>query len=918
MLAGEHPWAPFASEDEWEFAEFLVTSGLSEAKIEKLLHTRMFCDGSAALRGRYRSFHNKRTFLKVINLLPGPRGGWKCIEITVTGNVLDAKGRAMTEKLELWGRNPVEVVAELIGNPRFHGEIKYAPQVVIVEEGEDANRRYEDLSDAEWWERVQGTPGIPKHATIAPVMVASDKTQLSTFSGDKVAWPVYLTIGNIDKSVHRQPTRQAMVLLSYLPVSKLECFRKADRSLEGYRLFHFTMKQLLEPLVEAGTRGVDMVCADGFEHLVFPILACYIADYPEQCLICCNKENRCPTCLVKPTSHGSPVESCYRSSDMLVPLMQNPSANPEQFEEFGVQHIPEPFWLELPHANIFRCITPDLLHQLHKGVFKDHLVKWRRSRMPKKSTHASCWTGNEFREMEKVFIGILIGLHEDPRVLAAARTVLDFIYLAHLPSPTTSTVAELEDTLQHFHQHKQVFIDLDIREHFNIHKLHWMKHYAASIIEFGSCDGVSTEVSERLHIDFAKLGYRASNRKAYLQQMVMWLTRQEKVRWMTGYLQWVASETRRAAGLVPSSAPLATPAHSAPEDTRVFKGVDFEGELADDECEEDAAASGDHIPMDVEPPLTGRLEAALLDAEQLQPDAADLEVDEGNDVVGDDISEDEGDDICFDGTGTREGEDGRDIPPSQIPVRVSLPPSSAYNIQLPPIQNLRFGRYIIARKPTFSQMSGRTIAQTCDAPSFKDALTTYIQRECPNMSQHVDGSLLDYEYGLFKEFRRVMPSLRGAKDDIIAIKHLSIGALRHGLRLHVTVSGGDTGIPVCLKISGSTVELPYIDWTAVGRATSASDESHGAAQEESETESHMTEAARLGFHSSPPRIRDEHDPFSTPQHNRFERAHRPSTVQWNPRWGDDGLPPDREESPSVRRQMLYEQKRVLGYKPEDE
>lgn len=39
MLAGEHPWAPFASGDEWEFVEFLATSRLSEVKIEKLLHT---------------------------------------------------------------------------------------------------------------------------------------------------------------------------------------------------------------------------------------------------------------------------------------------------------------------------------------------------------------------------------------------------------------------------------------------------------------------------------------------------------------------------------------------------------------------------------------------------------------------------------------------------------------------------------------------------------------------------------------------------------------------------------------------------------------------------------------------------------------------------------------------------------------
>jgi hypothetical protein len=33
---------------------------------------------------------------------------------------------------------------------------------------------------------------LPSGATIAPVILASDKTQLSRFKGDKSAWPVYV------------------------------------------------------------------------------------------------------------------------------------------------------------------------------------------------------------------------------------------------------------------------------------------------------------------------------------------------------------------------------------------------------------------------------------------------------------------------------------------------------------------------------------------------------------------------------------------------------------------------------------------------------------------------------------------------------------------------------------------------------
>lgn len=65
-----------------------------------------------------------------------------------------------------------------------------------------------------------------------------------------------------------------------------------------------------------------------------------------------------------------------------------------------------------------------------------------------------------------------------------------------------------------------------------------MLHYFQSIRRFGTADGYNTESSERLHIDYAKLGYRASNRKEYIKQMAQWLARQEAVHGFHIYLQW--------------------------------------------------------------------------------------------------------------------------------------------------------------------------------------------------------------------------------------------------------------------------------------------------------------------------------------------------------------------------------------------
>lgn len=399
-------------------------------------------------------------------------------------------------------------------------------------------------------------------ATVAPVILSSDKTNLTRFAGDKSAWPVYLSVGNISKEVRRKPSARAMVLVGYVPVTKLECFTEAKRSVEIYRLFHTCMRTLLEPLLQAGQNGVEMPCADGFLRKVFPILAAYIADYPEQCLVGCIKENSCPMCDVLPGDRGDHTKKGkLRDQEDVLNLLDSVGGG-RRLREFRAKNLRavDPFWRDFPHCNIYEAFTPDLLHQLHKGVFKDHIVKWATEALPGEvdevdarfksmTTHqdlrhfkkgislTSQWTGREHKNMQKVFLGVLAEATE-PEVILAVRGVLDFIYYAHFAVHTEESLKKLDRAWLMFHENKHVFVEMGIREHFNISKLHNIRHYVDMIRSLGTADGYDTEGTERLHIDFAKVGYVASNKKEYIRQMTVWLTRQERIDRFSSYIQW--------------------------------------------------------------------------------------------------------------------------------------------------------------------------------------------------------------------------------------------------------------------------------------------------------------------------------------------------------------------------------------------
>jgi hypothetical protein len=161
---------------------------------------------------------------------------------------------------------------------------------------------------------------------------------------------------------------------------------------------------------------------------------------------------------------------------------------------------------------------------------------------PKGITFLSRVTGKEHKAICSILLGLVVGLslpdgQAPSRILGAVRALLDFLFLAQLPSHTTGTLQRLEESLGRFHDNKEVFLDLGIREQFNLPKLHSLQHYHPSITLFGTTDNYNTEQSERLHIDFTKDAYRATNHKDEYAQMTAWLERQERIFQHAGHIQ---------------------------------------------------------------------------------------------------------------------------------------------------------------------------------------------------------------------------------------------------------------------------------------------------------------------------------------------------------------------------------------------
>ncbi|KAF8593456.1 hypothetical protein BDV93DRAFT_482428 [Ceratobasidium sp. AG-I] len=527
-----------------------------------------------------------------IDALPsGP--AWSICEITIheTGQ--------KTQRSYLFMRNIIDVVHALMADPSFEHEMRYAP-VRIWTTQERTSRVYSNPWTGDWWWRMQIC--LPdKMATIIPIFIASDRTQLSIMSGGQQAYPVYVTIGNIDKSVRRKSTRKATALLAYLPVDDFDhASSPSEKARLKNELTHRAMEKITEPLRTASKEGVEMLCADGRTRRAYPIVAGIIGDWPELCAMACTCESVCPKCWQKQKGRGGfgrPAPP-RRGQETLAALREYfEYRNLAKLTELGIKPW-WPWWAGLPYVNFHASIMPDLLHQLHQGMVRRHIMFWSITQVGKRRLDAHFmsmpqahgmrffsggiskvnghWTGRESREVAKQILPMVAGedsYQVNPDVARVVRTILEFTYRAHASRMTEEDVDQLDLALQEFHQFKNVLIregiyESDVRFD-KIAKLHQMLHYPAAICEMGTPDNYSTESPEHLHIECAKRPFRASNKVRPMPQMVRFMERYEAIRMHRSRMNTYLGQTDTAGG------------EREPRRSRVIYEEDGEGDSAD-------------------------------------------------------------------------------------------------------------------------------------------------------------------------------------------------------------------------------------------------------------------------------------------------------------------------------------------------
>ncbi|KAI6007589.1 hypothetical protein F5J12DRAFT_905493 [Pisolithus orientalis] len=376
-------------------------------------------------------------------------------------------------------------------------------------------RQWEDFMSGDWvWTQVDiiSHDSTTHGSTFIPIILGSDKTTVSVATSQNDYYPLYLSIGNMSNKVHCAH-RNSVALIAFLAIPH------TDK-----------------------------------EHVSTDIP--YITDYEEQVLLACIVQGWCAKCLAM--RQELDTDALYQSREHAEVLIEEFDLK-TLWDAYGIVGDTIPFTSSFPHANIYQLIAPDILHQIIKGTFKDHLVEWVESylktmhgttkanailddidqrivaitpftglrRFPE-GRHFKQWTGNDSKALMKVYLPAIEG-HVPMEIVQTFHTLLEFTYLVHCNVLTEETLVAVQDTINRFHKYQEIFRQSGTIQTFSLLHQHAMKHYPDLIHLFGVPNRLCTSITKSKHINAVKDPYWRTNRNKPLGQMLIINQRLDKL-----------------------------------------------------------------------------------------------------------------------------------------------------------------------------------------------------------------------------------------------------------------------------------------------------------------------------------------------------------------------------------------------------
>ncbi|KAJ6603945.1 hypothetical protein B0H10DRAFT_1922992 [Mycena sp. CBHHK59/15] len=500
-----------------------------------------------------------------------------------------------TQEYVVHFRDPRKVLHQQLANPDFKAETDFAPKQVF---GEGNSREYQDFMSGNWaWRQADIIVEDPAThgSTFVPIILGSDKTTVSVATGQNEYYPLYMSNGLVHNGV-RRAHRNAVTLIGFLAIPKTDRENQDSTEFRTFRrnLFHGSLRHILQSLKPGMTVPEVARFADGHYRRVIYGLGPYIADYPEQVLLACVVQGWCAKCTASREDLDGPSG---RRTQLHTQTLFNVLDHGTMWDQYGV--IPDvlPFTWDFPRADIYELLSPDLLHQVIKGTFKDHLVAWvgeylenehgaskakkimadidRRiaavplfpglRRFPEGRGFKQ-WTGDDSKALMKVYLPAIEG-HVPAQMLRAFSAFLDFCYLVRRNVVDEATLNAIDAALARYHRERTIFVESGVCPNgFCLPRQHSLTHYRYLIQEFGAPNGLCSSITESKHIKAVKQPWRRSSRYEALSQMLTINDRLDKL--AAARVDFVdrGMMAGPAARPLPTAAPAAPPAANEDED----------------------------------------------------------------------------------------------------------------------------------------------------------------------------------------------------------------------------------------------------------------------------------------------------------------------------------------------------------------